>query len=310
MHCNLDNKGLEFDWLMFDFDNTLVDFHEASLLAFNQTFDDYKLPLQDEYYSIYEGINAKIWSDFEQKLITADDIRKTRFTLFLKEVDLAQIDGLEFNTKYLSNIVKFTHIRPAVKELLEKFKKRYKLSIITNGLKEVQRLRLDKCGITHLFDSIIVSDEIGVAKPDKLFFDFAMQSIHSNFDKDKILVIGDSFRSDITGAKLYGLKSCYISKDEKSNANKADIVIEDVLELDALLSDHYKPVDCGWYDYLEIYSMRKTTVTIKFTKDGKTKNIITKIEDLHTKNKEEFALLSDGMKLRLDHIISIEPIEK
>ena len=50
MQCGLDRKELVFEWLMFDFDNTLTDFHDASLLSFEQTFKDYGLAYDSDYY--------------------------------------------------------------------------------------------------------------------------------------------------------------------------------------------------------------------------------------------------------------------
>ncbi len=306
MHCSLGQSELDFDWLLFDFDNTLVDFHDASELAFHKALKDYNVEHDDSYYGIYGKINAKIWSDFEQKLITTEDIRRTRFTLFLKEIGKENIDGYEYNAKYLSNLIEFTTIRPGVVSMLERLKTKFKISIITNGLKEVQRARLSKCKIDHLFDSIIVSDEIGFAKPDGAFFKHTMNSIEETFEKEKILVIGDSLKSDIAGAKSFGLKSCHINLgplDEKA----ADIVIQDVLELETLITDIYIPVNCDWYDYLEIYAMRKTIVDIEIKTETGPITITTRIKDLEAKNKEEYAHLEDGSKLRLDKIITIKP---
>jgi len=290
---------------MFDFDNTLVDFHKASELAFDQCFRDYDLKQKSDYYKVYGKINTKVWKDFEDKKITALDIREIRFTKFLEQINVTHLDGLAFNTQYLNNLVMFTTIRPEVKNMLSAMKKKYKLSIITNGLKEVQRPRLEHCGITSFFDSIIVSDEIGVAKPHKEFFDVAMASIDEHIDKRKILVIGDSLNSDIAGARAYGLKSCFVNKNKESSLD-ADIIISDVLELSAVIEDVYLPVNCDWYDYLEIYSMKKVDLEIQFHSEGKLEIFRGKIHDLKTKNKEEFALLSDGNKIRLDRIINIQ----
>jgi len=308
MHCSLNKNELELEWLMFDFDNTLVDFHKASLLAFGQTFEDFNLKLQPEYYSIYEKINGKIWNDFEQKLITTVDIRKSRFKLLFERLNIESVDGFEFNAKYLSNLVKHTTVRPEVINMLTKLKAHFKMSIITNGLKEVQRPRLDKCLMTHLFDSIIVSDEIGAAKPDLAFFDVAIKSIPNTIKKDKILVIGDSLKSDIAGGINYGLKTCLIDPYDSFLLVNADIVVQDVLELEQLLLDVYQPIDCGFYDYLEIYCMRKTTVKIDFTEISNQASVITKIENLFSKNKVEFAKLANGTTIRLDIIRELSPI--
>lgn len=302
MKCNLNKEELNFEWLMFDFDNTLVDFHESSKLSFDQTFKDFGLELKSDYYKIYGGINAKIWGEFEQKLITAEDIRKRRFTEFFEAVDIKGIDGYKFNAQYLKNIVKFTHIDSAIVDMLIRLKEKYRLSIITNGLKEVQRARIEKCGITQLFESIIVSDEESVAKPDKKYFDIAFQSIDHKIDKSKILVIGDSLKSDIAGAKLYGLKSCYIDAKGTAEKSAAEIIIKNVLQLEPILTDFYIPVDCDWYDYLEIYCMHKSKVRLEYFKEEELIQCETIIEDLYTKNKEEFAIISGGIHIRLDRI--------
>ena len=290
---------------MFDFDNTLVDFHQASKLAFDQCFIDYDIEQKSNYYEVYGVINAGVWKDFEDKKISAVDIRKIRFTKFLEQIGVTHLDGLTFNAQYLNNLIKFTTIRPEVVEMLKVLKEKYKLSIITNGLKEVQRPRLDQCQITDLFDSIIVSDEINVAKPDKEFFDIAIASIDEEISKDKILVIGDNLRSDIAGAQSYGLKSCYLNRDPNTNTN-ADMFITDVLQLSAVLEDIYVPVDCGWYDYLEIYSMKKMEVEILYNIENRVEKTRGKITTLRTKNKEEFAILSDGNQIRLDKIINVK----
>lgn len=72
----------------------------------------------------------------------------------------------------------------------------------------------------------------------------------------------------------------------------------------------YKPIDCGWYDHFEAYATRGTELMISYTEeDGKTKEFVDKIVDLQTRNKEEFAIFSSGLKLRLDQIITLNPLK-
>ena len=89
----------------------------------------------------------------------------------------------------------------------------------------------------HLFDSIVVSDEIGVAKPDKAFFDYVYTSIEHDVFKDEVLVIGDNLKADIGGARDYGFKTCWISHRQlPENGIFPDITIPDISHLTAALN--------------------------------------------------------------------------
>ncbi|MGK0390368.1 MAG: 2-haloacid dehalogenase, partial [Maribacter sp.] len=114
-------------------------------------------------------------------------------------------------------------------ELLESLKNKVKLAIITNGLKEAQRPRIKKLGIGKYFEAIIVSDEIGISKPHKGYFDIVMETC-GNPPKNKVLVIGDSLNSDMKGAINYGLDSCWCNLFGQINYSK----IQPLFEINAL----------------------------------------------------------------------------
>ncbi len=198
-------------WIMFDLDNTLVDFSIASKKALVQTCKDNNLEFNDSFYSTYYKINKKCWEDFEAGIKTAMDIRKERFTHTFDKLGISNIDGFAFNAEYMKHIVQFTEAYDGIIDMLSTLKSNYVLSIVTNGLKEAQRPRMDLVQITKYFDSIIVSDEIGHSKPSSAYFDIAFNSLENNIDKQDILVVGDSLKSDILGANNYGLKSCWVS---------------------------------------------------------------------------------------------------
>ena len=65
--------------------------------------------------------------------------------------------------------------------------------------------------MTRHFTTIIVSDEIGVAKPDYAFFEYAYQTLPSPVAKQDILVIGDNLQSDIAGGNNFGHTTCWVS---------------------------------------------------------------------------------------------------
>ncbi len=205
---------MQFKWLMFDADNTLLDFSGASKQSLWQTFEDNGHACNAEIYAIYKKVNGQIWSDFEQGKITAEALRPKRFAELFKAIDLYPASPENFSKAYLENLIYKSEIYDGVKGILKKLKPEYHLSIITNGLKEVQRPRLRRLDIDQYFDSIIVSDEVGVAKPDKAYFDIAYSSIENPPPKEQVLVIGDSLKSDILGGLNYGFKTCWINPNQ------------------------------------------------------------------------------------------------
>lgn len=223
---------MPFNWLLFDLDNTLIDFSNTSKLALTETLLTKDIILDDELYQIYHRVNELVWKQFENKEIDALTLRSLRFNNFFKEIDISTIDAAEFNAAYLQTLVRLSTVYPGVTNLLSKLKQSHTLSAVTNGLQEVQRPRLKLLKLTNYFDSITVSDEIGVAKPDPLFFDHVFNSISRNPKKDEILIIGDSLTSDIKGGINYGIKTCWISHGRKNESGVVpDFVIDNVLEL-------------------------------------------------------------------------------
>ena len=234
---------MQIQRLLFDADNTLIDFSNASKVAFWQTFEDYEYPCSSDLYATYQSINHQVWTDFEQGKITAERLRIKRFADFFEAVGFAPTLPKDFNKQYLENLVSKSENYDGVKEMLDGLQPHYRMSIITNGLKEVQRPRLRKLNLTHYFDSIIVSDEIGFAKPDERYFEIAFHSIDNPPPRENTLVIGDNLKSDILGGIRYGLKTCWLNASGKANDTdiRPDFEIRQILELPDVLKKISSP---------------------------------------------------------------------
>ncbi len=230
---------MQIQRLLFDADNTLIDFSNASKAAFWQTFEDYGHTCTDDIHATYQPINHQVWTDFEQGKITAKRLRVKRFADLFEAIDLSPALPEDFSKRYLENLIIKSESYDGVKEMLDGLHSYYHMSIITNGLREVQRPRLRKLDMTHYFDSIIVSDEIGIAKPDERYFEIAFHSIDNPPPRENTLVIGDNLKSDILGGIRYGLKTCWLNASGKANDTdiKPDYEIQNILELPDLLKN-------------------------------------------------------------------------
>lgn len=72
----------------------------------------------------------------------------------------------------------------------------------------------------------------------------------------------------------------------------------------------YQPISCDFYDHIEIFAMRKTTVAIEYRDNtGAVQRLSSRILDTKVANKEEFILLENGREIRMDRLLKINEIE-
>lgn len=225
----------KYQWLLFDADNTLFDFDGAAKLAFRDTLEQFQIPYRSHYLNIYKSVNNIVWKDYEEGKLSAKVLRSKRFELFLKEIEQERKPDA-MNVFYLNRLIANSELIRGARTLLDKLQQHYKMVIITNGLKEVQRPRLKLTRLTPYFETIVVSDEIGVGKPQRGFFDYTFSQInHPN--KTDVLVIGDNLNSDIKGGVDYGLDTCWYNPFGKDNETeiKPTYEIRKLKELEKML---------------------------------------------------------------------------
>lgn len=207
----------KYKHLFFDLDNTILDFDYASHHAFSAILESKNLPIGDSYLK-YKKVNAMVWGEFERGEITAVELRAKRFDLFLEEMGWSG-DGMHWNKMYLDNVIGYTKFIPGAKSMINKLSANYSIHIVTNGLKEVQRPRLKRAQLDNILSSITVSDEIGSAKPQGEFFKVAKENAKVESNKS-ILMIGDSYNSDIKGAYDFGIDCCWLNRKSESNPQR------------------------------------------------------------------------------------------
>ena len=114
------------------------------------------------------------------------------------------------------------------------------LVLATNGITSVQRGRIAATDTGKYFKAIVISEEVGAAKPDPAFFKIASEQ-SGNPAKENILMIGDSMTSDMRGAANYGIASCLIVPPHKevpvpgADDPKPDFIIRNFDQLKEIL---------------------------------------------------------------------------
>lgn len=196
-----------YPWLWFDADGTLFDYNRAEAIALRQAFAALELPFEESHLDTYREINDGLWKALERGEITQADLRPRRFELLLESLKLnASVDQL--SKIYLEQLAICAELMDGAYEVLETLHKTSRIAIVTNGLQDVQRGRLARSTIRTFIDELIISEEIGAAKPNAAFFEIA--SARTGYPpKRDILLIGDSLTSDIRGGVEYGLDTCW-----------------------------------------------------------------------------------------------------
>jgi YjjG family noncanonical pyrimidine nucleotidase len=206
---------MKYKWLLFDADGTLFDYDQAEAFALQNTFIQIGHSFEPQYLVAYRDINHRIWLDFEQGRIDQITLRTRRFDLLFEAINL-RYDSQDFSAKYLANLGNATHLMEGAAEIAQSLSKQCNLAIITNGLADVQRPRFAQSAINTYIKAVIISEEVGAAKPDPKIFDIAFAQM-DHPAKDEVLIIGDSLTSDIQGGHNYGIDTCWFNPNGKTN---------------------------------------------------------------------------------------------
>lgn len=204
-----------YTWLLFDADGTLFDFDKAEEQALELVLTDLKYPVSDAAKQTYKRINKELWHAFELGRVTQGEIKVRRFQLWLEQLGLEH-DAEATGHNYVQHLSEQTDLLPGAQELVEMLADRYRMVIVTNGLKEVQRPRMQKSSLSPFFEDVIISGELGVAKPDPRFFDAAFARMGQP-SREHVLMVGDSLSADMQGGLQYGLDTCWCNfRNEKT----------------------------------------------------------------------------------------------
>ena len=130
-----------------------------------------------------------------------------------------------FSARYLQCLAECSDLIEGAAELLEGLSGKYRMAILTNGLQVVQRGRLERSAIHRHIAEIVISEEIGFAKPAREFFDVALARL-GNPPRRSVLMIGDSWHSDILGALQSGLDACWYNPGRKPRPGQDELTRE------------------------------------------------------------------------------------
>jgi YjjG family noncanonical pyrimidine nucleotidase len=204
----LEKTPRKYQYLLFDLDNTLMDFTAGEKTALFQTMEELSVPIGEKEYQQYLAINKAAWDRFEAGELDSRAVQRVRFEDFAAYLGFDPSQGEGMNARYVVNLGEQAILLPGAMEMLTRLAERYQLAVATNGLTLVQRARLKKSGFLPLLSGVFISQEMGVQKPHQAYFE-AIFAAFADGAREKYLMIGDSLPADITGGINAGIDTLW-----------------------------------------------------------------------------------------------------
>ena len=225
--------------IFFDLDHTIWDFDKNAEETLQELYvihglDKIGLTSADAFIETYPRNNHSLWAQYHVGKITKDYLREARFrTTFLDLGVKPELIPVGFEDEYVKLCPTKTNLFPDAHEVLTYLKGKYTMHLISNGFKESTEIKIAGSNISHYFDQIIISEAVGVNKPDKAIFEHALNL--ASAVKDESIMIGDSIEADIRGALNFGMDAIYFNPMHLPKPDDVPAQITGLKELKNLL---------------------------------------------------------------------------
>ncbi len=224
---------MRYSTLLFDLDHTLLDSFASEQAAFRAAMEVAGLSDPHSYFSHYERINHALWAAVERGEMHVDEVRVTRFEQFVDYFHL-DADPVAMADAFVNGLGNNGELFPGVVEVLDKLRGRATMVLVTNGVSQVQRMRVARLRLDRYFSPIAISGELDVAKPDPRIYEWVAEQL-GGLPKESALMIGDSTSSDMQGGFNYGIDTAWYNPFHKPRPASPEITHE-LHVFDALLN--------------------------------------------------------------------------
>lgn len=222
--------------IFFDLDHTIWDFDKNAQETLTELYHHYDLCALGldsctAFIERYTENNQLLWADYHLGRITKETLRSERFRkTFIELGILPEKVPHQFEEDYVRFSPEKTNLFEGSEKVLAYLQQKYTLHIISNGFKETTLLKMERCNLNPYFSNVFISEDVGVNKPDKAIFKYALQKAGAS--KEESIMIGDSIEADIRGAQNYGIKAIFFNPENKE---KPEDVVWQISHLEELM---------------------------------------------------------------------------
>ena len=199
---------IRYPFVLLDADNTLYDFDAAEHKALCKVLSEHGYTPDADTLKIYLDINNALWDAFARGEVEQDFLLVERFRRF-EEVMGGSHDPVRFNADYVNALGSNADLIPGALEFCGHLAEMgCTLAIVTNGAAVAQHGRYMASGLGEHISDLFISQELGVNKPNPLFFDHVCRNLGIE-DRSQAVVVGDSLASDILGGNQAGIDTVW-----------------------------------------------------------------------------------------------------
>ncbi len=201
--------------VFLDFDDTIYDTKGNASEALLELFEAFALSRDFESFESFSNDywkrNTEVWALYSKGLMDKSTLIKERFRypFQCKGVDVTDEFLLELNDWFLERTSTKSKLIEGAIDLLKYLNSKYEVHMLSNGFEQVQYAKMRNSGVEQYFKEVILSDHIGVNKPDKAIFDYAIEKTGAIVSES--IMIGDNMDTDILGAKNFGMDQLYFN---------------------------------------------------------------------------------------------------
>ncbi|MGE5224880.1 MAG: HAD family hydrolase [Omnitrophica WOR_2 bacterium] len=202
--------------VLFDLDDTLFDHQHSSQQGLAIVHAQYpcfwRVPLAD-FFNEYQQLLDEYHARMLQGGLSLGEARYERFKeLFARHGEMLPFEAIEQAVRfYFQTYLRMRRAVPGSKALLERLKQNVYIAVVTNNRLSEQREKLRACGLDALVDSLIVSDDVGVLKPDPKIYRTALERIACS--PQEAVMVGDSWEADVLGACQAGIRAVWFNRN-------------------------------------------------------------------------------------------------
>ena len=196
---------MNYRWILFDADDTL--FHFDAYQGLRRMFAGHAVDFTEADYARYQEVNKPLWLAYQDGRIGAAELQATRFDGWATRLGVA---AAELNEAFLLAMAEICTLLPGAQALVDALAGHARLGLITNGFTALQMARLRRTGLADRFDPLVISEQLGVAKPDVRIFEHALERM-GHPPREQVLMVGDNPLSDIRGGLDAGLRTCWLN---------------------------------------------------------------------------------------------------
>jgi len=222
--------------IFFDLDHTIWDFDRNARETLHDLYFKHKfaaltgIDSSDTFIETYTANNHRLWDLYHHGKIDKATLRKARFEDTFSQLGIApSLFPWTFEEEYLAICPTKTNLFPHAHETLAYLSSKYRLHLISNGFKEACEMKLANSKLSPYFQTIVISENVGVNKPDPAIFHYALENGAASVNTS--VMIGDNLDADIRGAQNVGIDAIYFNAVGAEKPTDIKHMIVDLKEL-------------------------------------------------------------------------------